>query len=137
MISAIGLSPVMAAPMAAPRIACSEIGQSRTRFGPNCSRSPTVALNTPPALATSSPKKITSPIARHLLGDAARHRVAIGQFRHAQPPSAYTSVKMRSAGGIGAALQASVAVVDHLPATSWSIPAITLSAMPNCASRAR
>ena len=27
-------------------------------------------------------------IARHLLGDAACHRVAIGQFRHAKPPSA-------------------------------------------------
>jgi hypothetical protein len=37
MISAIGLSPVIAAPMAAPKIACSEIGVSRTRFGPNCS----------------------------------------------------------------------------------------------------
>ena len=60
MISAIGLRPVIAAPMAAPRIACSEIGQSRTRLGPNCSYSPTVALNTPPGLATSSPKKITS-----------------------------------------------------------------------------
>src|SRR2546429_91344 len=29
MISAIGFKPVMAAPMAAPKIACSEIGQSR------------------------------------------------------------------------------------------------------------
>ena len=37
MISAIGLSPVIAAPMAAPMIACSEIGVSRTRNGPNCS----------------------------------------------------------------------------------------------------
>jgi hypothetical protein len=27
-------------------------------------------------------------IARHLLRDAARHRVAVRQFRHAQPPSA-------------------------------------------------
>ena len=35
MISAIGRSPVIAAPIAAPRIACSEIGVSRTRFGPN------------------------------------------------------------------------------------------------------
>ena len=34
MISAIGLSPVIAAPIAAPRIACSEIGVSRTRSGP-------------------------------------------------------------------------------------------------------
>ena len=27
-------------------------------------------------------------VARHLLGDAARDGIAIGQFRHAQPPSA-------------------------------------------------
>ena len=50
MISAIGRSPVIAAPMAAPRIACSEIGVSRTRRGPNCSSRPPVALNTPPAV---------------------------------------------------------------------------------------
>ena len=60
MISAIGFRPVIAAPIAAPRIACSEIGQSRTRLAPNCSYRPTVDLNTPPAFATSSPKKITS-----------------------------------------------------------------------------
>ena len=33
-------------------------------------------------------KKHDVGIARHLLGDAARHGVAISQFRHAQPPSA-------------------------------------------------
>jgi hypothetical protein len=60
MISAIGFRPVIAAPMAAPKIACSEIGVSRTRRGPNCSNRPTVDLKTPPALATSSPKKMTS-----------------------------------------------------------------------------
>ena len=60
MISAIGFSPVIAAPMAAPMIACSEIGVSRTRIGPNFSSSPTVALNTPPAPATSSPRNTTS-----------------------------------------------------------------------------
>ena len=49
MISAIGFKPVIAAPMAAPRIACSAIGVSRTRNGPNFSSRPTVALNTPPA----------------------------------------------------------------------------------------
>ena len=31
-----------------------------SRFGPNCSNSPTVALNTPPAAPTSSPRKTTS-----------------------------------------------------------------------------
>ena len=59
MISAMGRRPVMAAPMAAPRMACSEMGASRTRSGPNRSSRPTVVLNTPPAPATSSPKKTT------------------------------------------------------------------------------
>ena len=59
MISAIGRSPVMAAPIAAPRIACSEIGVSITRRGPNRSSSPAVVLNTPPAPATSSPMSTT------------------------------------------------------------------------------
>ena len=55
MISAITGTPVIAAPIAAPSIACSEIGVSRTRSGPNSSTSPTVVLNTPPAAAMSSP----------------------------------------------------------------------------------
>jgi len=57
MISTTGLRPVIAAPIAAPTIACSEIGVSRTRSAPNLSSSPTVALKTPPAAATSSPMK--------------------------------------------------------------------------------
>jgi hypothetical protein len=59
MISAIGRRPVIAAPTAAPRMACSLIGVSRTRSGPNCSSKPGVVLNTPPAAATSSPRKTT------------------------------------------------------------------------------
>ena len=57
MISAIGRRPFIAAPMTAPMIACSEIGVSRTRLGPNRSSRPSVVLNTPPAAATSSPMK--------------------------------------------------------------------------------
>ena len=49
----------MAAPIAAPMIASSEIGVSRTRLGPKRSKSPVVVLNTPPAAATSSPMKYT------------------------------------------------------------------------------
>ena len=60
MISAMGRRPVIAAPIAAPRMACSLIGVSRTRHGPNSSSRPGVALNTPPAAATSSPRKTTS-----------------------------------------------------------------------------
>ena len=59
MISAMGKRPVIAAPMAAPMMACSEMGVSRTRLGPKRSNRPTVVLNTPPAAATSSPRKIT------------------------------------------------------------------------------
>ena len=59
MISATGRRPVIAAPIAAPRIACSAIGVSMTRLGPNSSRRPTVVLNTPPAPAMSSPMRTT------------------------------------------------------------------------------
>ena len=57
MISAMGRRPFIAAPITAPMIACSEMGVSRTRRGPNRSSSPSVVLNTPPAAATSSPRK--------------------------------------------------------------------------------
>ena len=59
MSSAIGRRPVIAAPMAAPTIACSLIGVSRTRSGPNRASSPSVVLNTPPAAPTSSPMNTT------------------------------------------------------------------------------
>jgi hypothetical protein len=59
MISAIGRRPVIAAPIVAPTIACSEIGVSLTRSGPNSSSRPGVVLNTPPAAATSSPIRYT------------------------------------------------------------------------------
>ena len=58
MISATGRSPAMAAPMAAPAMACSEMGVFQTRSAPNRSRSPPVVLNTPPD-ATSSPSSTT------------------------------------------------------------------------------
>ena len=53
--SAIGRSPVMAAPIAAPTMACSLIGVSRTRSGPKRSNRPSVSLKTPPAAPMSSP----------------------------------------------------------------------------------
>ena len=48
MISAIGRSPAMAAPIAVPRIAASEIGVSTTRRSPNCVVRPSVIWKTPP-----------------------------------------------------------------------------------------
>ena len=40
MISATGRMPVIAAPIAAPTMACSEIGVSQTRAGPNSCEQP-------------------------------------------------------------------------------------------------
>ena len=57
--SATGRRPVIAAPIAAPTIACSLIGVSTTRSGPNVSNRPSVSLNTPPAAPTSSPIRTT------------------------------------------------------------------------------
>ena len=59
MISITGFRPRIAAPIAQPTIACSEIGVSSTRPEPKRSCNPSVALNTPPAAATSSPNRIT------------------------------------------------------------------------------
>src|SRR5438067_950367 len=59
MISITGRRPHTALPNAAPASASSEIGVSNTRSGPKRSASPGVVANTPPAAATSSPKKIT------------------------------------------------------------------------------
>ena len=67
MISSTGRLPVTAAPKAAPVIASSEIGVSNTRSGPYFSWRPGVAANTPPATATSSPKKMTRLVAGELL----------------------------------------------------------------------
>ena len=48
-------------------------------------------------------------VSAHLLGDAGRHRLPVGQFRHCEPPSAQTFVQSASAGGSGALLAAAVA----------------------------
>jgi hypothetical protein len=47
-ISAIGLKPMCAAPIAAPTMAASEIGVSMIRSGPNSSKKPSVILKAPP-----------------------------------------------------------------------------------------
>src|SRR5690349_7096202 len=60
MISATGRMPWIAAPMAAPAIAISEIGELRTRSGPNSSSIPAVTPIDPPISAMSSPRMNTS-----------------------------------------------------------------------------
>ena len=58
-ISAMGRSPMCAAPAAAPTIAASLIGVSITRDAPNRSTKPSVTLNAPPYAPTSSPSRNT------------------------------------------------------------------------------
>jgi len=52
-ISTTGTSPVMAAPIAEPTIAASEIGAFRTRAGPNSSQSPFVTPKGTPSTMSS------------------------------------------------------------------------------------
>ena len=58
--STIGRSPVTAAPMPSPMIACSLIGVSTTRSSPNFFCSPPNVPNTPPNAPMSSPATNTS-----------------------------------------------------------------------------
>src|SRR6188768_1805120 len=58
-ISTTGRQPAMQRPTAAPRIPASDSGVSTQRSGPNRSRRPAVARNTPPSRPTSSPRTIT------------------------------------------------------------------------------
>ena len=74
-MSTIGQSPVIAAPAAAPEIAASEIGQSRTRSGPNSSNIPTEVPKSPPKTPTSSPIKRTFS-SRRISSDIARIMVS-------------------------------------------------------------
>ena len=55
MISTTGRMPSIAAPIAEPRIALSEIGVSKTRSAPNSVCSPRVQPKMPPGKPTSSP----------------------------------------------------------------------------------
>ena len=59
MSSAMGLSPVAAAPTAQPIIAPSDMGVSRTLSGPNSASMPADTPKQPPNAPTSSPKSTT------------------------------------------------------------------------------
>ncbi len=58
--STMGRSPVSAAPMPRPMIACSLIGVSTARRSPNSAWMPSNVWNTPPWAPTSSPAMNTS-----------------------------------------------------------------------------
>src|ERR1700722_3266878 len=75
-------------------------------------------------------------VALHLLRDAAGDGVAIGVFRHAQPPSAYTSAVSNSTGACGDALHASVAT-STFRLLSASTASIVSCLTPNSLRRSR
>ncbi len=58
-ISRTGRIPWIASPTPAPTMRVSEMGVSTTRSEPNRSSSPSLALNAPPRIPTSSPRSIT------------------------------------------------------------------------------
>src|SRR5690606_30911093 len=75
-------------------------------------------------------------VALHFLRDAGRDRIAIGQFRHAEPPSAHTSLWISSSGGGGDAFAASVASSTRR-SVSTSIARSSCSAKPRPSMRSR
>ena len=72
MSSAMGLRPVAALPTAAPMMAPSEIGVSRTRSGPNSSIMPALTPKQPPKAPTSSPNRSTLGFSRIRMDMASR-----------------------------------------------------------------
>ena len=72
MISTIGRMPCIAAPMAVPTMAISEIGVLRMRFAPNSSSSPCVTAIDPPISAMSSPIRKTPSSSRSARESASR-----------------------------------------------------------------
>ena len=82
--SAIGRRPVIAAPIAAPTIACSLIGVSRTRLSPKRANRPSVSLNTPPAAPDVLADEHDGRVAVHLARDALGDRRAVGQLRRSR-----------------------------------------------------
>ena len=130
MISAITGMPVIAAPIAAPRIACSEIGSVADAARPELVDEAHGGLEDPSGRADVLAQHHQARVAPHLLGDAVRHRLAVAQLRHALPPSAQTSVNATSGSGSGAALANSVAASTS-SATWRSIPVSRSSATPS------
>src|SRR5205085_10553447 len=76
-------------------------------------------------------------VAAHLPGDALGHRLPVGgQVRHAEPPSAHTSVNASPGSGGGAALAAAIAwaTVSAARTAAWVTDA---AGTPASASRRR
>jgi len=99
----------MAAPIAAPRIASSEIGVSAHAARAESVQQSHRCLEYPSGPGNVLAEEHHAFVALHLLGDGRSDGVAIAQFRHAVPPSAQRSVNAVAMAGAGEALQTSVA----------------------------
>ena len=152
MISATGRTPVIAAPMAAPTIACSEMGVSQHPLGPElleqAGRGLEHTAGSPDVLAQADHPRV----AAHLAGDALGDGVAVGHHargaglptshagsgvyvRHADPPSAHTSVNAWAGSAGGAAMAASTAAATAAAARS-AAASMSAAGVP-CTSRRR
>ena len=137
MISATGRIPVIAAPMAMPRMACSEIGVSQIRLRAELGEQPRGGLEHAAGRADVLAQAHHRRIAPQLPGDALGHRLPVGdQVRHAEPPSAHTSVNASAGSGAGAALAAATAAATIAAARSSAVATDVGRARPASASRA-
>ena len=134
MISATGRSPVMAAPIAAPRIAC-----SRDRGVANAHRSELLdesdgslehSTRGTHVLAEEHDRLVST----HLLGDTPSDCFTECQLRHDPLPSAHTSFINKSSPGISPAFASSVERSTS-SMTSCSMPVNIASSTPSCRSR--
>ena len=102
MISAIGRKPVIAAPIAAPKNRLfGDRGIAHAQWSELFIEADG-RLEYAARLGDVLAQEYDPAVTFHLLRNAARDRVAIGQFRHAQPPSAYTSLQSTTRRAPGA-----------------------------------
>ena len=99
--SAIGRKPVIAAPIAAPTMACSLIGVSRTRSPPNSVEQALGQLEHAAGRADVLADEHHARVAAHLLRDRRGECGSVRQFRHDEPPSVQTWVSRTSGRRLG------------------------------------
>ena len=126
-ISATGTSPATESPTDAPTIADSAIGMSKTRLGPNRSRAPSVARNTPPLRADVLAEQHDPLVARHLVGEVSR--IADSMVMPATtPPRLSAASSATAADDLGACRRArsacdqvvALACARGVGSTTWS-----------------
>ena len=121
-ISTTGRMPIIAAPIAAPTMADSEIGVSMIRSGPKRSSMPAVSPEGAAVDADVLADQEDALVLLHLLAHGLADRFDVGDLRRhragASGDSAYTPSRRRSGGGIGEARAKSTS-----PSSSSSISA--------------